>query len=167
MIVNFRRFFYRKIPLKFTQSCTIEYNTIITRTDKSFTSRWYCTAQLDLFFPEPEDAPQIVKHSQDLRLLSREWNLFEISLKHIKSTKYWKENWRENWGMEVLVTFVQVSWQRHPHPRTIYLYTRKTHECGVETFGPPTSTNFGFILLLLTEYEFRPFGCFTYEQFRE
>jgi len=32
--------------------------------DKSVKARWYCAAQFDLFFPEPQAAPHIVYHSQ-------------------------------------------------------------------------------------------------------
>jgi len=61
------RFLFGKIPPKAEQNCRTDYSQFIKYTDKSVKSRWYCMAQFDLFFPEPEDAPHIVEYSQYLR----------------------------------------------------------------------------------------------------
>jgi len=68
------RFLFGKIPPKSTQNCSIDYSQFVHISDKPLATRWYCTAQLDLFFPEPKDAPHIVKHSQR----SQEEYLFDI-----------------------------------------------------------------------------------------
>jgi len=61
------RFLFGKIPPQSELNCTIENEKFVKYTDKSMTARWYCTAQFDLFFPEPSDAPHIVKQSQSER----------------------------------------------------------------------------------------------------
>jgi len=96
------RFFFGKIPLQSNskQNCTIDYSKVIEYTDKSFNARWYCTAQFDLFFPEPEDAPHIVYHSQMTTFSyygidPEATNLFDIDLEHIGALtlRYYREDW--------------------------------------------------------------------------
>jgi len=53
-------------------------DNLVKYTDASFTRGWTCTAQFDLFFPEPEDAPHIVINA----LESNERNLLDISPQH-------------------------------------------------------------------------------------
>jgi len=99
LFVDFRRFFFGKIPPGSEQNCTINYDEFIKYTDKSFTSRWYCSAQFDLFFPEPVDAPYIVYHSQLKK--RKEMNLFDISHEYLNS----REDGTEFWG-KLLAIFV-------------------------------------------------------------
>jgi len=65
-IFNFRQFYFGKIPPKDQRNCSTDYDQFVKYHEKSMKSRWYCTAQFYLFFPEPSDAPHIVKHSQSL-----------------------------------------------------------------------------------------------------
>jgi len=76
------RFFFGKIPPKSEQNCTIEYDEILKYSDKSFTSRWYCTAHFDLFFPEPVDAPHIVYHYDVKGFELR--SLFDVSYEYTR-----------------------------------------------------------------------------------
>jgi len=91
IIVNFRQFFFGKIPPKSERNCKSNHSesSVIKYTDKSTKSRWYCSAQFDLFFPEPKDAPHIVLHSQD----PIERSLFDISHEYTKSNKEQREYW--------------------------------------------------------------------------
>jgi len=71
--------FRGKLLTKSELNCTILYHKDIKYSDKSTKSRWHCRAQFDLFFPEPGDAPHIVKHSlttgvEDLFGPSRDFN---------------------------------------------------------------------------------------------
>jgi len=56
------RFFFGKIPSKSERNCSIDYSQAIKYTNKSINARWTCSAQFDLFFPEPEDAPLFVDY---------------------------------------------------------------------------------------------------------
>jgi len=84
-------FLFGKIPPKSERNCTTDYDKILKYSDKSFSSRWYCKAEFDLFFPEPEEAPHIVYHSeQRSHILKR--NLFDVSYEYTAITAY-KDNW--------------------------------------------------------------------------
>jgi len=64
--IKSRRFFFGKIPPKSEQNYSMYDgidDNVIQYTDKSMKTRWYCSAQFDLFHPEPEDAPHIVFHA--------------------------------------------------------------------------------------------------------
>jgi len=76
-------FLYGKIPPKSEQNCTLLYNDFIKYSDKSTKSRWHCRAQFDLFFPEPVDAPHIVKYSQNELMGQQEF--FDTSYDYITS----------------------------------------------------------------------------------
>jgi len=84
------RFLFGKIPPKSEQNCSTDYSNLLTFTDKSFTSRWYCRAQIDVFFPEPQDAPHIVYRSQSP---IKEMNSFDINDTYFKSFHHVREAW--------------------------------------------------------------------------
>jgi len=88
-----RRFFFGRIPPKSKRNCTTNYYQAIKNTDKSFKARWYCTAQFDLFFPEPTEAPHIVHHSQNSHLNSEDRSLFDISLEYSTTLEKQREGW--------------------------------------------------------------------------
>jgi len=86
------RFLFGSILLKPKQNCSTtmyEEEALIKYRDASFTRGWTCTAQFDLFFPEPEDAPHIVYHAT----LKKERNLLDISPKHTKADPNHREGW--------------------------------------------------------------------------
>jgi len=92
--VNFRRFLFGKTPPKSEknlQNCTdyFQRDRLIKYADKSLNSRWTCTAQFDLFFPEPKDAPHIVFNTID----TKEKNLFDVPLEYIPSQEMRREAW--------------------------------------------------------------------------
>jgi len=89
LIVNFRRYVFGKIPRKSEYDCATDDLLSVNYTDKSVNARWYCTAQIDLFFPEHTKAPHIVYNTQRLK----ERNMFDISLKDISSQKRAREAW--------------------------------------------------------------------------
>jgi len=80
------RFFFGKIPPPSDYQHSTDYEKFIKTTDKTFSARWYCRAQFDLFFPEPLDAPHVVYHSQNYK----EKSLFDIIP---------KKHLRESWSM--------------------------------------------------------------------
>jgi len=85
--VQTRAFLFGKIPPKSEQNC-FNYYDEIEYTDKSIKSRWHCRAQFDLFFPEPADAPQIVKYSQQDGIQGYiGYNLFGASHEYISYRK--------------------------------------------------------------------------------
>jgi len=88
-----RRYFFGRIPPRSTRNCTINYYQAVKYSDKSFKARWYCTAQFDLFFPEPTEAPHIVHHSQNSRSTFRDRNLFDISLEYFTTLEVQREGW--------------------------------------------------------------------------
>jgi len=98
------RFFFGKIPPKTEQNCTTDYEQILKYSDKSVTSRWYCKAEFDLFFPEPTDAPHIVYYSQirlsllSVRAFEFKRNLFDIPSEYTEVDVY-----RENWSKILLL----------------------------------------------------------------
>jgi len=85
------RFFFGKIP-----KCDTDHDQILksSYSDKSFTSRWYCKAEFDLFFPEPTEAPHIVRHSQ-MHNFDFKRDLYDVSLKYLDIDKqvYFRDNW--------------------------------------------------------------------------
>jgi len=94
------RFFFGKIPKKSGQKCTTDYDRVLKYSDKSFTSRWYCRAEFDLFFPEPMDAPHIVYHSQ-IHNFDFKRDLFDVSLKYTYVDI--RVPYRDNWS-KILLT---------------------------------------------------------------
>jgi len=89
--IKSRRFLFGKIPPKSEQTFTTYYDMFDQDgqyTDKSMNARWTCTAQFDLFFPEPEDAPHIVFHSQSI--LWKEKSLFDTISEGILGTAWSK-----------------------------------------------------------------------------
>jgi len=86
-----RKFFFGRIPPNTERNCTTDYFQAIKYTDKSMNARWYCRAQFDLFFPEPQEAPHIVHHyqiSRGYKSETREFrymesNLFDVALEYI------------------------------------------------------------------------------------
>jgi len=92
-----RRFFFGKIPPKSEQNCSIDYDQAIKYDDKSSKSRWYCTAQIYLFCPEPRDAPhmlyQVDIRSFDEDRIPHEKKLFDINLDFFETFKCMKNVW--------------------------------------------------------------------------
>jgi len=90
------RFFFGKIPQKSKQNCAAEYDENLKNnySDKSFTSRWYCTAHFDLFFPEPVEAPHIVYHSQQHNFYFKR-DLFDVAVKYtdVEARVHYRDNW--------------------------------------------------------------------------
>jgi len=79
---SFYRFLFGKLPENPENNCTVATVPVIKTSDKSSTSRWYCTAQFDLFFPEPKEAPHFFHHIRDK---AGEWRgLFDISINYIR-----------------------------------------------------------------------------------
>jgi len=91
------RFFFDKIPSKSEQNCTTDYDNILKYSDKSLSLRWYCTAEFDIFFPEPADAPHIVYHSQLHDFTGRRY-LSDISSEYTQASDY-----RDNWSKLFLI----------------------------------------------------------------
>jgi len=92
------RFFFGRIPQKSARDGTTNYYRAIKYTDKSFNARWYCTAQFDLFFPEPTEAPHIVFQSQRSGVsypyrLSDDRSIFDIASEYITTLKDHREDW--------------------------------------------------------------------------
>jgi len=81
------RFLFGKIPPKSEQNCSTDYDQVIKYDDKSFKSRWYCTAQFDLFFPEPAEAPHFFGQSDYKN------NLFDMSLEYFTTLNEQREDW--------------------------------------------------------------------------
>jgi len=91
--IKSRRFLFGKIPPKSEQTFNTYYDMFDQDgkyTDKSVNARWTCTAQFDLFFPEPEDAPHIIFHSQSI--FWKEKNLFDTITEGILGTAWSKIN---------------------------------------------------------------------------
>jgi len=93
------RFFFGRIPQMSKRNRTkIYYYEAIKYTDKSFKARWYCTAQFDLFYPEPLEAPHIVYQSQlsGIAYSNRppvDRNIFDIAPEYIVNLKAHREDW--------------------------------------------------------------------------
>jgi len=96
------RFFFGKIPSQSERNCKTNYTQAIKYTDKSFNARWTCTAQFDLFFPEPLEAPHIILQSQRSGIhfsptrgtrTPENKNLFDINLEYISALEEYREDW--------------------------------------------------------------------------
>jgi len=88
------RFFFGRIPPKSERNCSTDHSHAIKHTDKSFTARWHCTAQFDIFFPEPGEAPHIFYLSQKPQSHQDvERNLFDIALEYIVFRNEHREGW--------------------------------------------------------------------------
>jgi len=55
-------FFFGKIPPKSERNCSADYSEAVKYSDKSINARWVCSAQFDLFFPEPNEAQLITEY---------------------------------------------------------------------------------------------------------
>jgi len=91
-----RRFFFGRIPPKSNRSCS----QAIKYTDKSLHARWYCTAQFDLFYPEPFEAPHIAHHSRESgfssvlkRSVPEDRSVFDIASEYVTTSKDHREDW--------------------------------------------------------------------------
>jgi len=91
------RFLFGKIPPKSAQNCSTRYDKYLQYPDKSISSRWYCKAEFDLFFPEPVDAPHIAYFSQ-LAASEFKKDLFDVSPEYTQVDDY-----RENWSKILLI----------------------------------------------------------------
>jgi len=114
--IDFRRYFYVKIPPKSGNNCKsddLPYDPFLKYADKSLNARWYCSAQFDLYFPEHTDDPHIVYNSQrtslKLTLLTnylaiRNIWICEVFIAHIlKGNKY--QSRMVNIGFVLIIEF--------------------------------------------------------------